>query len=116
MGGRRGLSGTRPQEIELNQIQFFVEMSTDLRNAPQLRWRIQSDTLLPPSISLGEAADGSVSVFDALIDRYVALCERTEDMIIRHITAEVEHDLKHHLTRYEIMYPIRLAQADGSSL
>ena len=95
-------------------FQFFVEMSTDLRDAPQLRRRIQSDTLLPPSIRLGEA-DGSGSIFDALIERYVALCERTEDIIIRHITLEVENDLKQHLTRYELcILPTHVELTNGT--
>lgn len=81
-------------------MQFFVEMTSDLREAPQLRWRVQSDSLLSNAVMSTHPGDSSVSVFDVLIERYASLCARTEDMLVRHITVEVENDLKPHLTRY----------------
>ena len=75
-------------------------MSTDLRDASQLRWKIQYDALLPSSIKNGDPTDTASSVFDLIIDKYATLCSRAEDMIVRHITVEVENDLKQHLTRY----------------
>ena len=41
----------------------------------------------------------SVSVFDLAIERYQALQARSENMIVRHITVEVQNDLKEHLKR-----------------
>ncbi|ORY33806.1 TIP-1 family-domain-containing protein [Naematelia encephala] len=82
---------------------FFVEMSQELSEAPQLRWRLASDTLLPTSLRTGTTASDnvsvSVSVFDVLVDRYSSLSARAEDMIVRLVTVEVENDLKPHLTR-----------------
>jgi hypothetical protein len=43
---------------------------------------------------------GEWSVWDLMIQRYRALMERGEEMIVRLITAEVEADLKKHLQRY----------------
>jgi hypothetical protein len=72
----------------------------DLHNAPQLRWRLQSDPLLSAAVKSGDTSDPSVSVFDVLDDKYTTLRSRTEDMMVRHTTVEVENDLKQHLTRY----------------
>ena len=35
-----------------------------------------------------------------MIERYSTLCARAEDMMVKHISVEVENDLKQHLTRY----------------
>ncbi|KAK8869829.1 hypothetical protein IAR55_000397 [Kwoniella newhampshirensis] len=81
---------------------FFVEMSSDLKNATQLKWKFASDPLLPQALKFTSPvgdADVTVSLFDVLIDRYDLLCSRTEDMIFRLVTVEVENDLKLHLTR-----------------
>ncbi|KAK4688656.1 RAD50-interacting protein 1, partial [Tremellales sp. Uapishka_1] len=78
---------------------FFVEISTDLRSAPQLRWKIRSDALLPRPIKEGDPPDSTASVFDVLIGKYEHLVSRSEDMIVRHVSVEVENDLKVHLTR-----------------
>jgi hypothetical protein len=82
-----------------------VELSADLANASNLRWKIQGDQLLPTSIR-SDGGDGSV--FDVVIERYAALCQRSEDMIVRLVTVEVENDLKQHLQRYVTVNTIRV--------
>jgi hypothetical protein len=71
-----------------------------LRESTELKWRLQ-DQLLPSGISgnEGDEGDEGVSVFDVLIERYEAVCERSEDMIVRLVTSEVEQELKEHLKR-----------------
>ena len=85
----------------VDTLQFFVEMASELRAASHLRWKLQSDQLLPPTfrstLSHGDLA--TATVFDVLLSKYEGMVGRTEDMIIRHITSEVEGGLKQHLTR-----------------
>ncbi|WWD15898.1 hypothetical protein CI109_100322 [Kwoniella shandongensis] len=81
---------------------FFVEMSSDLKAATSLKYKFASDPLLPQAIKFSSPvgdADTTVSLFDVLIDRYDILCNRTEEMVVRLVTVEVENDLKLHLTR-----------------
>lgn len=77
--------------------QFFVELSSELRNSTGLQQSVQVESLLPGSLRSG--GQGSSSVFDIMIERYDALAVRTEEMIVKHVSAEVETDLKQHLTR-----------------
>jgi hypothetical protein len=65
---------------------------------------IQGDQLLPVSIT---SDGGNGSVFDVVIERYAALCQRSEDMIVRLVTVEVENDLKQHLQRYVTVFAFR---------
>lgn len=82
--------------------QFYVEMSDQLQNTPAIRWKLQADPLLHnPDPSSG----AEWSVWDLMIERYMTLGERGEEMIVRLITAEVEMDLKKHLQRY-ILFPL----------
>ncbi|AAW41871.2 hypothetical protein CNBB3130 [Cryptococcus deneoformans B-3501A] len=81
---------------------FFVELSNDLHNSTALKWKIQSDPLVPQSIKAPTAADTSyqtASIFDVLIGQYEQLSRRAEDMIVKLVTVEVENELKQHLTR-----------------
>ena len=77
--------------------QFFIEMSADLVRSDDLRKRVANELLLPATLRNGQATAGSV--FDVVGERYEALANRAEDMIVRHVSAEVETDLKQHLTR-----------------
>lgn len=56
-----------------------------------------NELLIPASLRNGDNTLGSV--FDVVMDRYEALSIRTEEMIVKHVSAEVENDLKQHLTR-----------------
>ena len=72
-------------------------MTADLREDGDLKATLQNDLTLPLGL---RAKDGpSETVFDVLIERFDALVSRTEDMIVRHISAEVETDMKQHLTK-----------------
>lgn len=80
-----------------------MELSNDLRNSTALKWKIQSDPLVPQSIKAPTATDTlyqSASVFDVLIGQYEQLSRRAEDMIVKLVTIEVENELKQHLTRF----------------
>lgn len=71
-----------------------------MRGSDDVRWKIQ-DPLIPTGIKdLGGENGDEVSVFDVLIEKYEAVCERSEDMIVRLVTSEVESELKEHLKRY----------------
>lgn len=50
---------------------------------------------------------GPGSVFEVVIERYENLVRRSEDMIVRQVSAEVENDLKQHLKRY-VRYAYRI--------
>jgi hypothetical protein len=39
------------------------------------------------------------SIFDVMADRFGKLAARAEDLMVRHVSSEVERDLKAHLTR-----------------
>lgn len=80
-----------------------MELSNDLQNSTALKWKIQSDPLVPQSIKAPTATDTSYqsgSVFDVLIGQYEQLSRRAEDMIVKLVTVEVENELKQHLTRF----------------
>lgn len=72
-------------------------MSHDLARAPELRWKIKDDALLPLPIRRGE--ETGTSVLDTMIQKYSSACSRAEDMIVKHVSVEVENDLKQHLQR-----------------
>jgi hypothetical protein len=76
-------------------------MSEDARTAAHLKWKLQSDPLLPSGIKSSRTEDetAAVSVFDVMLERYDVLGHRSEDMIVKHATHEVENDLRQHLTR-----------------
>jgi len=72
-------------------------MTADLRDNRDLKAKLQNEMKLPLGL---RANDGPVgTVFDVMVERFDALVSRTEDMIVRHISAEVETDLKQHLTK-----------------
>jgi hypothetical protein len=74
-------------------------MSDQLINTPSVRYKLQADPYLSnpnPNPSEGD----SWSVWDLMIETYMILGLRGEEMIVRLITAEVEGDLKKHLQRY----------------
>ena len=63
-----------------------------------MKWRIQ-DQLLPQAIRSSRDDQEGVSVFDVMIEKYDALCERSEDMMVRLVASEVEQELREHLKR-----------------
>ncbi|KAL7423932.1 hypothetical protein Q5752_001517 [Cryptotrichosporon argae] len=67
---------------------LFVELSDELATTPYL-----SSAYRLPSVAPGQ------SVFDAAVAAYGALAARAEDMVVRHLSAAVEGDLKPYLTR-----------------
>ena len=71
-----------------------------------MKWRIQ-DQLLPQSIRSTGFDEEGVSVFDVMIEEYEALCERSEDMMVRLVTSEVEQELREHLKRLVRLVPLR---------
>lgn len=72
-------------------------MSHDLADSTELRRKIREDGLLPLSIRMAHGTEASV--LDTMIEKYTMACARAEDMIVRHVTVEVENDLKQHLQR-----------------
>lgn len=46
-----------------------------------------------------------MSVWDIASEKYTALVQRAEEMIVRLISVEVENDLKKHLQRYDPRVP-----------
>ncbi|ODO11585.1 hypothetical protein I350_00367 [Cryptococcus amylolentus CBS 6273] len=82
---------------------FFIELSSDLQKSTALKWKVQSDPLIPQALKTPAipASDDHVSgsIFEVIIDRYSQLSSRAEDMIVKLVTVEVENDLKQHLTR-----------------
>ncbi|WVR05282.1 hypothetical protein IAU60_002294 [Kwoniella sp. DSM 27419] len=82
---------------------FFVELAAGFSSSVTTKWKYVSDPLVPASIKSATPGDLTVvshaSVFEVLLQRYDTLGSRAEDMIVRIVTAEVESDLKLHLTR-----------------
>ena len=72
-------------------------MTADLRESQELKAELQNELTLPLGLRANDGPAGTV--FDVMIERYEALVSRTEDMIVRHVSAEVETDLKQHLTK-----------------
>jgi hypothetical protein len=72
-------------------------MTADLKENRELKAKLQNELTLPLGLRAHDRPSGTV--FDVMIERYEALVSRTEDMIVRHVSAEVEMDLKQHLTK-----------------
>jgi hypothetical protein len=47
----------------------------------------------------GIAVEEGVNPYDIAIEHYRSLVNRAESMIVKHVTAEAERDLRSHLTR-----------------
>ena len=75
-------------------------MSSELKDSIHLRWKLHEDVYLPAEFKTSATiAHTGASVFDAVIERYETLQQRAEEMIVRHVTAEVQNELKEHLKR-----------------
>nr|ODN88505.1 hypothetical protein L204_06360 [Cryptococcus depauperatus CBS 7855] len=77
---------------------FFAEMTRNLQTSVVLKWKIQSEPLLPQSIK-SSTIEEKTTVFDVLIQQSQRICQRAEDMIVKLVTVEVEDQLRQHLTR-----------------
>lgn len=55
--------------------------------------------LLGPARQDNIPLEAGSNPFQAQLVQYQALAQKTEGMIIRHVTSEVERDLRRHLTR-----------------
>ena len=84
-------------------------MSDQLINTPSVKYKLQADAYLSNPNPSGE---DSWSVWDRMIETFMILGLRGEEMIVRLITAEVEGDLKKHLQRYVI--PLTILRHRGT--
>lgn len=71
-------------------------MADELRETSAIA---HDDPLLPAGLQHHHREDEAVSVFDIMLERYEALVSRSEDMIVRLVTNEVESELREHLKR-----------------
>ncbi|KAK0456418.1 TIP-1 family-domain-containing protein [Armillaria borealis] len=76
---------------------FFLELWTEINRRASLRARAQADPLLPdPRVE--EDQFGQETIFGELISHYRKLSIRAQDMIVQQVCAEVEGNLRPHLT------------------
>ena len=67
-------------------------MSVDIQSDPTYSRKAVDDGIITPY-------SRDPSVYQLRLEEYDLLLSRSEDLIIKHITHEVEKDLKQHLTR-----------------
>lgn len=73
----------------------FLELWHGIQENPVLRARAEANMLLPrtgPTATLNDQAD--TTMFDVLVKQYGDVVNRSEDMIVKQICAEVETELK----------------------
>ncbi|KAK0465211.1 TIP-1 family-domain-containing protein [Desarmillaria tabescens] len=76
---------------------FFLELWIEIKKRASLRARAQADPLLPdPKVE--EDQLGQETIFGELITHYRMLSVRAQDMIVQQVCAEVEGNLRPHLT------------------
>ncbi|ORX39873.1 TIP-1 family-domain-containing protein [Kockovaella imperatae] len=79
---------------------FFVEMSGELKDSVHLRWKLHNDQYLPAEFkSSASVSHIGASIFDTVLDKLASTQQRAEDMIVCHVTVEVQNELKEHLKR-----------------
>jgi hypothetical protein len=95
--------------------QSFLELWQDIIVDSGLRVRADEDKLMPvpPPPVHGTESDGG-SIFDKLIEDYVVLAERAEDMVLQHVCGEIEMELKAHFFRC-VSNPISLSAGGARS-
>ncbi|KAG7529987.1 hypothetical protein FFLO_05284 [Filobasidium floriforme] len=69
---------------------LYLELVTEISNSPDYIARARHD---------GIAVDDGANPYDIAVEQYRTLVNRAESMIVKHVTAEVERDLRTHLTR-----------------
>jgi hypothetical protein len=70
--------------------QLYLELVTEISISPDYIARARHD---------GIAVDDGANPYDIAVEQYRTLVNRAESMIVKHVTAEVERDLRTHLTR-----------------
>lgn len=85
--------------------QFFVELLAEVINDPYLKSK--ATDIIPGSLTSSD----EITIFDVPCLRFERLATRSEDLIVKHVSLEVEHELKQHLTRF-VLFPFRLCLWD----
>ncbi|KAF9269945.1 RINT-1 family protein [Marasmius fiardii PR-910] len=91
---------------------FFLELWTEINRRAGLRAQAQANSVLPnPSTE-----NNPETIFEELIVSYQKLCQRTEDIIVQQIGAEVETSLKAHFSAITSPNPNSPAPAEEVTL
>ncbi|KAF5384043.1 hypothetical protein D9757_006987 [Collybiopsis confluens] len=82
---------------------FFLELWTEINQKAPLRALAQANSTLP----LSNGDDGSQNtIFETLINKYHKVCDRSQDIIVQQICAEVESNLKAHFSATASINPV----------
>ncbi|KAL7410048.1 TIP-1 family-domain-containing protein [Mrakia frigida] len=77
---------------------FFVQLWADINSDASLRVRTAPVEGLP-ALSAGGLSAIEGTIFDSQISTLGLIAARTEEMLVKHVCHEVEHELKAHLSR-----------------
>lgn len=81
--------------------QIYLQMSADIQSDSTYSRKAVDDGIITPY-------SRDPNVYQLRLEEFDLLLVRAEDLIIKHITHEVEKDLKHHLTRYVIFISVSI--------
>jgi hypothetical protein len=81
-----------------------LELWTEINERSTLRAKVDAHPSLPATSHAQAREEVQGTLFDELIAQYSSVATRAEDMIIRHISSEVEVELKGYFARYEPMF------------
>jgi hypothetical protein len=98
----------------LGEELFYIQLWSDILSTPALRSMAVNDPNLPTITLTPTASDDATTIFDAQIASFVTIRKRAETMIVRHVAADVESELKTHLTRSVISHHDLLRQTLAS--
>lgn len=84
--------------------QFFLELWIEINERSALRAKVDAHPSLPTTAHAKDSDQVEGTLFDELIGQYTAVANRAEDMIIRHISSEVEVELKGYFAKYAPIY------------
>ncbi|KAF8602692.1 hypothetical protein BDV93DRAFT_523797 [Ceratobasidium sp. AG-I] len=78
---------------------FFLELWTEINERSALRAKVEAHPSLPATSHAHKGDEVHGTLFDELVGQYSVIATRAEDMVVRHVSSEVEVELKSYFAR-----------------
>ena len=80
-----------------------MELWTEINERSALRAKAEAHPSLPTTSHAHKGDEVQGTLFDELVGQYSAIATRAEDMMVRHISSEVEVELKSYFARCVVL-------------